>query len=531
MGIAIDLLNKAASISDPLLRDFTPSNEERLKGIANEVDDSDSWWDQHINDPVGRWLDKKGILPLLKKTIDYQKQVIDCYNYNFKVIEGIFSSARSYDNTYGSSIATYDSQAETGVLLLQELAECLDPTIPKHEVTIHDRLQWYSTYWVRKQNGEQVSVDELDSKLQQYYRQGQPHKYTESEIEMFCNQMDAENVFLDYSNFIYVDELDYGALEATGMVVFLGVKITKDQVTSILTGEGYAEKAARENLSAIIDSVISSDSNAQAFIKDHELAKDSVLEMIKAYEKHEKEEFEKKFPKYKYTRYDKFVQMVGGIDVVKKLVEVYPEMIDYLFNDYSKGLEILDSLESLSGDNLSPEMKEAIAQLKKDYDDKWTGTLNKLWDETTDFGFDQCASKVKKWIGEKFPSYKILKSLLEITGGQEKAEAYSKLLSLQNIANDTHDAFEAAVKKVQSGMYTEDTENVQPGQYTSEDLRNVENLFNVLKETHITIYKTYRDMCVDDPMRQMYANEQIERMNRITLNNFDNYPRQSYYFE
>ena len=201
-----------------------------------------------------------------------------------------------------------------------------------------------------------------------------------------------------------------------------------------------------------------------------------------------------------------------------------------MFNDYSKGLEILDSLESLNGDNLSPEMKSAINQLRRDYDDKWKGTLNKLWNETVEFGFDQSASKVKKWIGEKFPTYKILKSLLEITGGQEKAEAYSKLLSLQNIANDTHQAFRKAVEKVQGGVYTDDLNNVQPGQYTSQDLREVENLFNLLKETNLTIYKTYRDMCIDDPMRQVYANEQIERLNMITMNNYSNYPRQSYYF-
>lgn len=517
MGIIIDLLNKVVSYQDPLLRDFTPTNEERLKRIASEIEESDDWWDRYISDPLGKWLNKKGILPLLQKTIDYQKQVIDCYNYNLSVIEEIFSTARKLDDSFGSKIAGYDLRAETAILLLQELAECLDPSIPKHENSISDRLQWHSTYWV-KQNGELVRVDKLDSQLSQYYHQDQPHQYTESEIEMYCNQMESEEVFQGYSDYIYVHELNYGDLEATGMVVFLGVEITKDQVTSILTGENYAEKAARENLSAIIDSVISSDDNAQSFIKDKSLAKDFMLEMIDVYEKHEKEVFKKKFPKYNYTCYDKFVQLLGGIDVVKKIVDVYPEMIDYLFNDYSKGLEILDSLESLGGDNLSHEMKSAIEQLRRDYNNKWKGTLNKLWDETVDFGFDQSASAVKKWVVKRFLMYKILKSLLAMTGGQEKAEAYSKLLSLQNIANDTSISFKKAVEKVQSGKYT------------SEDLREVENLFNLLKETNLTIYKTYRDMCIDDPMRQVYANEQIERLSKITMNNFRNYPCQSYYF-
>ena len=50
MEIAVELLNKAASILDPLLRDFTSTNETRLKKIANDVEDSDGWWNRHIYD-------------------------------------------------------------------------------------------------------------------------------------------------------------------------------------------------------------------------------------------------------------------------------------------------------------------------------------------------------------------------------------------------------------------------------------------------------------------------------------------------
>lgn len=525
-----DVLNKASKYTDPILRDFTSSAEERLISIANDVEDSDSWWERHIYDPLGRWLDKNGLLYLLKNTIDYQKELINCYNYNLEVIKKIFSEARSCDSRYGSRISQYQLQAEKGVLILQELAECLDISIPKHEVTVYNRLQYFTANWVEKSNGESVSIDELKGELDGCYRQNQEHEYTNTEIEMFCNQKNAEDVFRDYSDYIYVDELNYGGLEATGMVIFLGEKITKDQVTSIFTGEGYSEKAARENLSAIIDSVISSDSKTADFISDHELAKDIILKFIDCKEKNDKKRFEELYPNYSYTRFEKFIQMMGGIDVVKKMAETYPEMVDYLFNDYSDGLDILNSLEYLCGGNISPEMQHAIDTLQRDYDNKWKGILKKLWDETIDFGYDQRTSALKKWIGEKFPAYGVLKSLLDITGGEKKVEAYCKLLSLQNISNDTQAAFEKAVEKIQTGVFTEDTENVLPGQYTEEDLKTVENLFNVLKETNITIYKTYRDMCVDDPMRQVYANEQIERLNRVTLNNFDKYPREPYYF-
>lgn len=120
----------------------------------------------------------------------------------------------------------YESQAEIGISILKELAECLDPSIQKHEAKVEDRLMWFGSNWITY-NGELVKIDDLQIKLGQYHRQNQAHKYSQSEIEMFCNQIGSEDIFLDYSDFIYTHELNYGALEAAGMVVFLGTKITK----------------------------------------------------------------------------------------------------------------------------------------------------------------------------------------------------------------------------------------------------------------------------------------------------------------
>lgn len=532
MGIVAKTLNSANSYVNPLLRDFTKTAEDNFKKIAKDLDNDckiNGGFFDDIGDLLCQFLDKKGWLRLKDNPNKYQKQIIDCYDYGERVIEGIFRAARDYDSSFGSRISLYESQAEIGISILKELAECLDPSIQKHEPKVEDRLMWFGSNWITY-NGELVKIDDLRIKLGQFHRQNQAHKYSQSEIEMFCNQIGSENIFLDYSDFIYTHELNYGALEAAGMVVFLGTKITKEQIESILTGEGYAEKAARENLSTIIDSVISSDSNYADFISDHEYAKDVIIEFIKSKEKKDKATFEEKYPNYEYTRYDRFIQLMGGIDVVKKMVDIYPEMIDYLFNDYSKGLDILNSMESLCGGNITPEMQKAIDRLQRDYSKKWAGILNRLWDETVDFGLDQGTGALVKWVKEKFPAYGVLKSLMEISGGQEKAEGYAKLLSLQNIAYDTRIAFRKAVEKVQSGVYTEDSANAGVGQYTDDDLETVENLFQVLKQTHLAIYKAYRDMCVDDPMKQIYANQQIENISKITLNNFDKYPRDNYCF-
>ena len=524
MGIP-DIINKASAYTNPLLRDFTTSAENRLIKISNEVDDSDDWWNRNINDPLSRWLDKKGWLHLLKKGDSYQEGVVNCYNYNFEVIKRIFAGARSLDSNFGAQISSYNGQAAAGVLLLHELAECLDPSVSKHEVTVEERIFWFNSGWVQKKNGKQIKVCDLSDELVTRNRQHKKHKYSQSEIESFCRKDSSKEVFSDYSDYIYINELDYGTLEATGMVVFMGVTITKDELLSIMTREGYVEKQARENLSDIINSVIETKTPLATFIKDHDTAKELLLDYIKSKEKSDKKAFEEKHPDYDYSLFEKFVQLMGGIDVIKKFVEVYPEMLDYIFTDYKNGLEVLNSIESLNGASLSPEMQHAITHMRRDYENKFKGILSRLWDETVEFGFDKGTGELRKWIEDKYPPFKILKSILEISGGQEKYEGYAKLLSLQTIEIDTRRAFERAVEKVRTGFYTKDKDNVQPDQYTDDDLKAVENLFEVLKETNITIYKTYRDMCIDDPLKQVYANEKLERLNRITLNNYMVWPR------
>lgn len=518
MGLIADGLKKINSITDPLCRNFTTSEEERLVKIANDVDDSDDWFAQNVTDRFARWLDKNGWLEFITDSNTYQQMVIDCYNLNFEVIRKIFDNCRALDSDFGGNIESYNKQSYTGLLLLKNLAERINPDSTQYDISVSDRIDGFSTGWLYTDR-ESLRISDLRQQLSTSFSNHQPHAYSDEEIVSFCNQADFTDVFSDYSDYIYLEELDYGTLEDVGVIVFMGVEITKDEITSIMTGEGFEEKQARENLSDLINSIISAEDPCEGFLKDHEYAKECVLKYIDWYKKSDKEAFEEEFPNYEYSDWEKFVQFAGGIDVITEMAEKCPQYVDYLFNDYSEGLKIINSLDALCGDNISPEMKSAIETLRKDYSDKWDGMINKLWDGGMEFAAGQGQDAIKKWVQDNIPALSTLQSILEITGGQEVTEAYSKLLSLQNIANDTRTAFEAAVAKVQSG------------DYTSDDLDTVENLFNLLKQTHITIYETYRDMCIENPMKQVYANEQIERLNKMTMENYDNYPRQSYYFE
>lgn len=76
-------------------------------------------------------------------------------------------------------------------------------------------------------------------------------------------------------------------------------------------------------------------------------------------------------------------------------------------------------------------------------------------------------------------------SILDIAGMEAKVDASHKLIALRKVADELQDAYEDVIEKIRSGNYTE------------ADINSAENLFNMLKETTKSVYKTYRDMCDD----------------------------------
>lgn len=202
MGLLVDGMKKINSITKPLCRDFTTLAEERLIKIANEVDDSDDWFAQNVKDRFGRWLVKKGWLEFILDSNDYQKLVIDCYNMNFKAVEMIFDNCRELDSSYGQKIATHNGQAEVALLLLGDLAERINPESTQFDAPVDYRIEWFSAEWIRKDN-ENLKIDDLRSELDIYFNQHQPYKYSDEDIEYFCNQSDSAEVFSDYSNYIF----------------------------------------------------------------------------------------------------------------------------------------------------------------------------------------------------------------------------------------------------------------------------------------------------------------------------------------
>lgn len=495
----LKILNKIRSYTDPLVRDFTEDAEEEMISITNEVNCDENIVDKYIVDPIGRWLDKKGILEMIYGVDSYQKGIIDCYNYSAQNIRDICGMARNYDKSYGRSIGECAEQSENVVFLVKNLAECID-TDSKYYAKDEPISKRLFGFFSKEFDGLKVievakNADELDNTSLKELT------IEKEDVVEYCSDEENVGFFEDYNDYIFEEVLDFSKLDivflASGSVVYKGVEMTVTQLIAILSKEGYNEKMVREQLNQIISSVISANSGAQAVMKEYKAAKETLEELIKKYLEDENQN----------SAFKSFVEAMGGITAVKQLAEDCPQLIDYLFSDYSKGLEILDDIE---GSCNSPEMIEAIARLRTEYNNKWIGVLQKTKDFSSDMIAELTEKGLKDWIKEEVGDSTVLLSLLDIAGAEKKVDGTHKMIALRKISEDLQDSYEDALEKINSGNYTE------------EDVARAENAFNMLKETSKEIYKTYIEMS-DDPDKQIWANKQLEKLERVTMKSYTRY--------
>lgn len=506
MGI-LKLIKKLGKIDDPIVRDFTEDAEEDMVKIANDVAESD--WDlfsKYVTDPFGRWLDKHGYLDVLVGVDKYQKSVIDYYNYSAKNIRDICSQMRKYDRLYGQRVANYAKQGDNVHRLTQALAECLDVNSSEYtpDNPISNRLVWFRNHWVTDINGELIKISDLDSDAEKKYRDELDRiNISEEEIVDFCNDEDSVTIFEEYTDYIFDEEVDWNALDivflSTGSVIYKGVEYTIDELLAILTKEGYNEKIVREELNKLISSVISGENCHQTFMKDHDEAKEYMEDLIKDYLK----------DKNKKSKFKTFVENMGGITYVKQLFESCPQLLDYLFSDYTRGLEIIENIERTCERAGTEAMREAIIRLKQDYNSKWVGLFNKSMDFNVDMIEDLTKKGIEDWIKEEIGESSVILTVLDIADVESKVDGAHKLIALKQITYQLQDAYEDAIEVIKSGDYTE------------EDLTYAKNMFDMLKETTKSVYSTYRDMCKDDPSKQIWCNQQIQKIENMPMNGYN----------
>lgn len=127
-------LNWMYDVAFPEVRDFS---EEKKQELLEIVDKSDS---DFFTRYLGRFLIEIGLARLLDI---YHEEIIDYYNYSRSIIESIFDQARDCDRRYGLKLENYANSIQNADILLNELAEALNPKSAHYypeEVSITDRL-------------------------------------------------------------------------------------------------------------------------------------------------------------------------------------------------------------------------------------------------------------------------------------------------------------------------------------------------------------------------------------------------------
>ena len=416
MGVLMDILHKLKRLSDPLVRDFTEAAEEEMIKAA-KLNDEEDWFDKNVTDRFCRWLDKNGWLDFIYGVKNYRNNVIDCYNYNAVNIEKICRQARHFDNLYGQTVAICSDQAKNVAFLVKNFAECLNTNSKYYDKNepISDRIMgFFSDEFDGKEpieivrDADQLKEGNLDT-----------HEITEDDITYFCNDPDAENIFDEYNDYVYEQADDWGLKDLVvigGTLVYKGIEVTIDELIGMLTKEGHMEKVVREQLDKIISSVISADSTTQTFVKDFETAKECIEAQIKEYLEDED----------KKSSFKDFVEMMGGITVVKELTEKYPELVDYLFSDYTRGLEIINDISKTCDKSGIVEMRAAVERLREEYESKWKGVLHKFKDFNSDMISELTKKGVEDYIKEEFEDSSIILSVLDIFDAKEKTDGENR---------------------------------------------------------------------------------------------------------
>lgn len=468
-------IRKVYSISNPRLRDFSEKEENRLLSIADDYDDI---FDKNVTDRLLRYFDKKGWLDLLVGSEKYQQVIFEAYNINATAIRKIFSAARSADRQSGAKISSLQKQMSTGVLMLKDLSACFSND--------------------NRYDCEAMLLNVISAPGKNYqdmwdlWRKNQIKQITNDEVEEFCKQ-NLLTFFSDYSNEISMD--------------LWGCKI--DELNNAQFG--YDSNTVKRTLGGLIDSMIDTNTTTQDMVNDHAFAKKRMETLLSDYEKLSEEEFKKANPGYKESYLEKFIDSVGGAEAYKMMLNKCPEWLDYLFTDYTDGIKILESVDTLGDGNLSEEMQVAIDSLKLEYDEEWRGFISKAKEDVLDFVKENGGDEIKKWIVDKYDNAYILSSIADMSGIGDKIEANAKLKTLAHMAKDIDYAYEQAVIKIRDGNFDES------------DIESAKHLFELSKQTNIDMYKAYRDFYATDAEKRVYANEQLERLRNLNMkSNYSN---------
>lgn len=466
-----------------MVRDFTVDAEKDMVSISKRVNEQDQD-DSIVDSFVGQWLDKKGLLELIFAVEKYQEEIIDVYDYAARDIRDICKEARRLDRCEGNKINNVSTQSKNVIQLMKSLNNCIDTNSKDYpeDWTISERLLDYNN------NDEEAA---------KWRSQNIQTELGKDDILSYCSDEDNMSLFDGYTDYIYNDVMDWSTLDivflSAGTVLYKGVEMTVDELLAILSKEGYSEKQIRAQLDSIIASVISANQNVSSTVKEWKIAQDTVEELCKDYLS----------DKNKNSAFKSFVEMMGGIDAIKELNKTAPQLIDYLFSDYSNGLKIIESLKEDC--NTSSEMYKAITELESKYRSKWLGVIGSVNDYSETMMSKITDNGIKEWLKKECGNYSVITSILGGTNLETKTDAAHTLVAQRKIQEELKHKYEILFNKFNSGNYDDG------------DIEAFKNVFNLLKENTKAMYKTCLSAKAGDVSVQIKINQEISKIDNLEI--------------
>lgn len=227
----------------------------------------------------------------------------------------------------------------------------------------------------------------------------------------------------------------------------------------------------------------------------------------------------------------KFKEFLDGLGGAKNILKIGDESIDYisrLFADYSKGIEIMDSLDRSCTDS---EMKECVAEIRALYNKEFGAWTYEFLDKATRIGYDgaiETLATLSPVVAVVEGIDKSIDIFGEVTGDGAKAKCTYDAFRYYNIESDTQAAYRNALNAFNNA--SPDSENYSS---LAEDLRNC---FNLEKETLIKMYesmagassgdkKSYYLYCMrnTENLTMKWNGDQNNLLSRPDLLSFDEY--------
>ena len=187
-----------------------------------------------------------------------------------------------------------------------------------------------------------------------------------------------------------------------------------------------------------------------------------------------------------------------GLSKVEKVTKAL-EFIEYWLTDYAQQEVLLDYLTAdLSNDGSDMEMMVAAKELQQEYEDKLSGTFDKVYSEL-----------INKGIGSVkliYPPFTIADTCIALsgilTGADDRVKALETGLAMQGICKQALDKYENAVIAVSNG----DT--------SPEAVSKVINTFELARQSLVCYYRAMVQLAGTDEEKAVYSAE-LEKLEKV----------------